>query len=429
MLDSNNLFSIEKLKDLISYTRDCESAMLTLHSGSDEHEEALQMLYVVRNLLVIAIVNVKQHFRASDFLGEVEIYDYKDLIDDINTDCEEVIDRIITCYIGVINRLDEIEETGGYQYCETKRNHQAERETYQLISHFKDNAIEFESKLHSQIHNSDTSQSIANTKFSDPDLDFLDDFFGTFGATESNDKLQDMVEPEKPTGLVQENDVLLSDGKRYTGWGYYTESGFIPHGSGKKFYSDFEAWGNYIDGELNGPAMDNHHYYMTTGIFKGNRMNGWGITFNRGVLTQFGYFENSQLKTDLTHMVEWFYEKIIKFWDDKKSGMATTYTNKETHQIHDFLVGWSSRKLNSATTRPQMGFNFMLDGTVWVGITDKMDMTGTLMKFQNDGHIVIGKFNKGELVESLSFKDWFKSYSSQPPHISFEVDPNKNYFD
>lgn len=71
----------------------------------------------------------------------------------------------------------------------------------------------------------------------------------------------------------------------------------------------------------------------------------------------------------------------------------------------------------------------MLDGTLWVGVTDKFDMTGTLMKFQNDGHIVIGKFQKGELVEPISFNDWFLSYTSMPPKINFKFGPNKNYFE
>lgn len=223
--------------------------------------------------------------------------------------------------------------------------------------------------------------------------------------------------------------IKLSDGHTYTGYGYYGNGEFIPHGVGKKFYDGYDVWGNYEHGKVNGPAINNHHSYMYASNFVNNRANGWGLSMNRGILTQFGYYKNSELKTDLTDMVEWFYEKVIKFWDDHKSGMATVITNRMTLKLHELLIGWSYKVLSSGCTRHQMGFHFMLDGTLWVGVTDKFDMTGTLMKFQNDGHIVIGKFQKGELVEPISFNDWFLSYTSMPPKINFKFDPNKNYFE
>lgn len=425
MLETSPLFANNKLKELFDYILIIEKSMLSFNSGSEEHEEAIQMAEVVRNLLVIIDVDVLKYDAVYDFLKGAELASYNDLKDDLQMDTHEVLSRIIPCVIGVIDRLDEIppEELASVGI---ERDEEKEREILRIVVECEENSDEFESKLFASSIN--TSAEISNSKFTDPDLDFLDDFFESLDRVNDSSQNDETRPQESKNSLIQVDSVVLSDGKRYSGWGYNTSSGFVPHGVGKKFYSDFEAWGNFIDGELNGPAMDNHHYCMTTGIFKANRLNGWGVSFNRGILSEFGYFENSQLKTDLTDMVEWFYEKVIKFWDDRKSGMATTYTHKETHMMHDFLIGWSYMKLSPGCTRHQMGFNFMLDGTLWVGITNKMDMTGTLMKFQNDGHIIIGKFDKGVLVEPLSFKEWFNDYTSQPPHIAFEVDPNRNYF-
>lgn len=35
--------------------------------------------------------------------------------------------------------------------------------------------------------------------------------------------------------LIKKDSVILSDGHKYRGWGYYQNGEFIPHGCGKNF--------------------------------------------------------------------------------------------------------------------------------------------------------------------------------------------------
>lgn len=52
----------------------------------------------------------------------------------------------------------------------------------------------------------------------------------------------------------QVKQVILSDGKCYTGWGYHKQEGFIPDGCGKKYYDGYYAYGNFING-----IIDNYY--------------------------------------------------------------------------------------------------------------------------------------------------------------------------
>lgn len=55
--------------------------------------------------------------------------------------------------------------------------------------------------------------------------------------------------------LIQVKQHILDSGHRYTGWGYFQGASFIPHACGKKYYSDFYAYGNFHDGIITGPAL------------------------------------------------------------------------------------------------------------------------------------------------------------------------------
>lgn len=65
-------------------------------------------------------------------------------------------------------------------------------------------------------------------------------------------------------------------------------------------------------GLLNGAAINSHNHYMYTMFFKNNRGNGWGLCINGGYLVEFGYYEDSKLKTDLTNFVQWYYEGKLR---------------------------------------------------------------------------------------------------------------------
>lgn len=65
----------------------------------------------------------------------------------------------------------------------------------------------------------------------------------------------------------------------------------MPHGCGKKYYSNFYVYGNFKNGILDGPAINSHDHYMYTMFFKENRGNGWGLCINGVYLVEFGYYE------------------------------------------------------------------------------------------------------------------------------------------
>lgn len=47
-------------------------------------------------------------------------------------------------------------------------------------------------------------------------------------------------------------------------------------------------------------------------VLQNNRGNGWGLCINGGYLVEFGYYEDSKLKTDLTNFVQWYYEGKLR---------------------------------------------------------------------------------------------------------------------
>ena len=203
--------------------------------------------------------------------------------------------------------------------------------------------------------------------------------------------------------LVQKTDVRLADQHRYTGWGYYANENFIPHGAGKKFYEGYYAFGNFINGVIDGPAIISHDYYMNTVQFKNNRGNGWGLCINRGTLAEFGYYENSQLKVDLTDYALWYYTKMQQA--QRNENMLNLYTYKDTHQVSELLVGYKGNEFNVF-----MGFRFMLDGSVWLGNTNTHRLDGNLIHFCSNGTIECGEFSKGNLVEPMDIQDLIDYY-------------------
>lgn len=221
------------------------------------------------------------------------------------------------------------------------------------------------------------------------------------------DTLSDDFTPsaeERATGRI------LADGKKYNGWGYYRNGQFIPHGCGKKYYPGFYVYGNFNNGVLNGPAINSHGQYMYTMFFKQNRGNGWGLCINGGFLVEFGYYENSQLKVDLTDFVQWYYEGILSKSERIGESMLYMYSSKETKMVTILLIGYAPKKVSESMTLLCMGFRFKADGSVWVGTGNLNNMTGHYMHFRPDGCIDIGSFNKGSLEERMSLQELIDLY-------------------
>ena len=213
-----------------------------------------------------------------------------------------------------------------------------------------------------------------------------------------------------PAAEERVTDCILADGKKYNGWGYYRNGSFFPHGCGKKFYPDFYVYGNFKEGALNGPAINSHNHYMYAIFFKNNRGNGWGLCINGGYLVEFGYYEDSKLKTDLTDFVQWYYEGKLGKSERTGESMMSMYTSKETKEVTNLLIGYAPKKVSESMTLACMGFRFRADGSVWVGTGNLSTMTGNYIHFRSDGCIDIGKFDDGYLEERMSLQELMDNY-------------------
>lgn len=205
--------------------------------------------------------------------------------------------------------------------------------------------------------------------------------------------------------------MCLPDGNTYTGWGYVDDNtgDFIPNGCGKKYYQGYYTYGNFRNGMLNGPAINSHDYCMTTCFFKNNRGNGWGVSLNRGELTEFGYYVNSQLKNDLSDFVAWYFAKMEDS-DRRNENMLHVYTHKETKEVVELLIGFTGSRPENGIALCYMGFRFKADGSVWVGTTCERQLNGTLIHFRPDGLIDAGEFRNGELINRKSLQAIIDDY-------------------
>lgn len=214
----------------------------------------------------------------------------------------------------------------------------------------------------------------------------------------------------------------------YTGWGFYENNSFIPHGCGKKYYSDYHVYGNFERNIISGPAMMSFNYYMKAMQYINDKGNGWGLCINRGTLAEFGYYKNSQLENDLTYIVEWYYRKIE--FRIKNENMLHMYTYKESKNVSELLIGFTSATYQGGFELGYMGFRFKNDGSVWVGDTDTRDLTGLLIHFKPDGCIDAGIFHKGKLEKRMNLKDIMENYDCSTDDFKDRNDiiPNHSYF-
>ena len=209
--------------------------------------------------------------------------------------------------------------------------------------------------------------------------------------------------------ILQVKQEILADGHRYTGSGYYDQTGFIPQGCGKKYYDGYYVYGNFKNGEINGPAIVSHNTYMNTCHFSGNRANGWGLCLNQGELTEFGYYENSKLKVDLTDIVEWYFTKM-KISGRTDESMLHMYTYNETKEVSELLIGFKGTPATNGVGLCYMGFRFKADGSVWIGTTGSRILTGNLLHFCPNGQIEAGKFDNGQLEEPQGIQNIIDDY-------------------
>lgn len=203
--------------------------------------------------------------------------------------------------------------------------------------------------------------------------------------------------------------VLLPDGNRYSGYGDYSDGIFIPNGCGTKYFSDMYTKGNFVNGILNGPAIISHNNYMYTVQMKEDRGNGWGLSINRGQLVDFGYYSNSQIKTDLLEMVEWYFKKMISSGRQDES-MLRFKISKDDFHLEDLHIGYAEKILSNGVSLSNMGFHFLNDGSVFVGHYFSNKATGDMIKFCDNGYIQVGFFIDGVLIEEKDIQEVIDSY-------------------
>jgi hypothetical protein len=145
-------------------------------------------------------------------------------------------------------------------------------------------------------------------------------------------------------------------------------------------------------------------------FLKNNRGNGWGLCINGGYLVEFGYYEDSKLKTDLTDMVQWYYEGKLGKSERTGESMMSMYTSKETKEVTNLLIGYAPKKVSDTMTLSCMGFRFKADGSVWVGTGSLSKMTGNYIHFRPDGYIEIGRFENDVLQERMSLQELIDIY-------------------
>ncbi len=208
--------------------------------------------------------------------------------------------------------------------------------------------------------------------------------------------------------LIQQNKIRLEDGHKYSGWGYFENGQFIPHGCGKKFYSDHYVYGNFNRGLVEGPAIESYDMYMQTMQFTNNRGNGWGLSINRGRLSEFGYYKDNKLQIDLSDFALWYYTKMQDA--GREENMLTVYTFNSSHEVAELLIGYKPGPIQNGVGLVGMGFHFMRDGSIWMGNTATRRFSGKLIHFNSDGTIDCGKFDNGELKERMELQEIINTY-------------------
>ena len=157
------------------------------------------------------------------------------------------------------------------------------------------------------------------------------------------------------------------------------------------------------------------------------------MCINGGYLVEFGYYKNSQLQTNLTDYVQWYYEGKLKKSERTGENMMSMYSSKETKEVANLLIGYPPKKISDSITLSCMGFRFKADGSVWVGTGNLNDMTGDYIHFRPDGYIDIGRFINGILAERKSLQDLIDDYfgihkiSESSPFSSLFKDHLKSY--
>ena len=205
--------------------------------------------------------------------------------------------------------------------------------------------------------------------------------------------------------LTEVKNVPLNEGCVYTGKALQIGNICMPNGYGYKIY---KSEGNKkVASFFKGGGIGNIAWlsypkkYMYLGGVFDEEPNGWGFKLGRGQFT-FGYYKGGKLYKDLSP----FASDI--FYSIQGKGIDMGHIESDINRLAFGLLPNENRQFE--------GFQFLENGTVYVGVcsnANEYDLTGRFIRFEIDGKATLGHFKNGEVVKSMSQKEYFKLYSSK----------------
>lgn len=217
--------------------------------------------------------------------------------------------------------------------------------------------------------------------------------------------------------MKEVKNMIISDGITYSG--AVESDGYmdVPHGMGMCKYSDHNELGMFQDGELNGIAYINYHDWMSVGLCRDRLINGWGMKVDKGRI-QFGVFEDSILKVNLTPLVEIFWHKVIEETEKLQKSAISVLKNGE------IFVGAPQYLFYG-----KFGFHFLGNGEVFLGRCDynEKGRTGKFLHFDLDYNITKGEYKDGELVREIDDDEFIKACEVFVNHAYMDFDIHMNY--
>jgi hypothetical protein len=218
--------------------------------------------------------------------------------------------------------------------------------------------------------------------------------------------------------LSDVKNVSMKEGSVYTGKALLVGNFCMPNGYGYKVYksegnkhvtSFFRGGGTGKIARIMYPKK----YMYIGGNFDGVP-NGWGFKLAKGQFT-FGYFKNGKLYKDLSPLATDIFRSI------QGKGIDMGPVEDEICRLAFGLL--------PNDNRPFEGFQFLEDGTVYIGWgsnNNEYNLTGRYLRLEIDGKATFGQFVNGEVVNPMTQDEYFNKYT--PNGIcSKKVDLTSNY--
>ena len=202
--------------------------------------------------------------------------------------------------------------------------------------------------------------------------------------------------------LSEVKNVPMNEGCVYTGKALYTGNFCMPNGFGYKVY---KSEGNkHVTSFFRGTGTGNiarvmypKKYMYIGGVFDGVP-NGWGFKLSRGQFT-FGYYKEGKLYKDLSPFA------TDVFYSIREKGIDLGHIEEDVNRLAFGLL--------PNENRPFTGFQFLEDGTVYIGWgsnNNEYNLTGRYLRLDIDGKATFGQFLNCDVEKQMTQDDYFKRY-------------------